>query len=181
MQKAENTDPHRTRDQLCLQRGPQGALASRRESPRTVLVIDDQEMILDVARSMLEATGYAVLTASNGEEGLCLLGARIDDIAVVLLDVRMPRMSGLEVYLHIRELSRHLPVLLSSGFNEKECIEQFPGDGQLTFIQKPYELNQLVAKVNASIHSSGREGPGMERSRPPPGAPASRADLHPAP
>lgn len=107
----------------------------------TVLVVEDDAIIRLAACSVLEGMGYRVLEAFDGEEGLAML--REDPtIAFVLSDISMPRMDGLTMLAHAREIRGDFQVLLMSGLSEPP-----PGEA---FIRKPYrmeELRQTVERV----------------------------------
>ena len=116
----------------------------------TVLLVDDEAMILESTRAALEVLGLGVVTAGDGQEALDRLqepGVRID---LVIMDLTMPRMDGHEAYTRIRDLRPDLPVILSSGYNEQESIQEFPGAGLAGFLQKPYSLKTLSAVIEAA-------------------------------
>lgn len=120
----------------------------------TVLVVDDEEMVRDVAQMMIEAFGFTVLTAKDGFEGLKVVeaGTILD---AVLLDLTMPRMSGDETFREIHKLRPDLPVILVSGYNEQEVTDQFVGRGIAGFIQKPFQLAELRDKLRAVVEKGG--------------------------
>jgi CheY-like chemotaxis protein len=109
----------------------------------TVLLVDDDQSVLDVASSMLERLGFAVLTASDGQEGLEVFRERAAEIDCVLLDLTMPRLSGEEVFREMRRIQSDVRVILSSGYNEQEVTQRFVGKGLAGFVQKPYTLAKL--------------------------------------
>src|SRR5262249_17438532 len=93
-------------------------IAARRQSTRgsgTILVIDDEPTVRDVAERALRCAGYEVLLAANGREGIDLLIAH-PDIAAVVLDLAMPIMTGDQALPELRQLQPELPVILSSGY-----------------------------------------------------------------
>ena len=113
----------------------------------TVLVVDDEEMIRSFTRSALEPYGYTVLLARDGEEGLRLLAQRSSDIGLVLLDVAMPGMDGLETLERIREIRPDVPVIVCSGFGDVDVETRFTGTDIAGFFPKPYTVRQLARKV----------------------------------
>ena len=113
----------------------------------TILVVDDEVMVLTIARQVLERAGYRVLTANDGEEGLEIFQRRAKDISLVLLDATMPRMDGDETFRRMRDVKGDLRVLLTSGYNEKEATRELAGPGLAGFIQKPYAPAALLSKV----------------------------------
>jgi PAS domain S-box-containing protein len=120
-------------------------------SNATVLVIDDEQIIRQTAKAMLERYGYTVLVAENGKEGLDLFKVLSGKIALVILDMTMPVMSGEETLRHLKLFSPEVKVLLSSGHNESEAIRRFAGKGLAGFLQKPYSAIQLAHKVKAAL------------------------------
>jgi PAS domain S-box-containing protein len=118
----------------------------------SVLVVDDERIVRQVAEWMLKRLGFNVVTAENGEEGVAKFRDMAADIVCVLLDLSMPRMSGEEAFSCIRNLRADVPVLLSSGYDEQAATSgRFANAPRIAFIQKPYELAALEAKVRALI------------------------------
>ncbi len=118
---------------------------------RTILVVDDEESVLDVAEAFLQRAGFEVITARGGQKGLEVLRARSDEIGAVLLDLAMPELNGEETFAAMRRLRPDLPVVLVSGFSEEMAAERFPHEGLAGFLHKPYRPDALVAKVRAAL------------------------------
>ena len=116
----------------------------------TVLVVDDEEAVRLVVKATLERHGYRVLQAGNGIEALEIFEQAPHQIAVVLLDLTMPLMSGEETLHRLRAIRPDVPVLLSSGYNQIEVIQRFTGQGLAGFIGKPYSAATLVAKIKSA-------------------------------
>ncbi len=112
-----------------------------------VLVVDDEEAVLTVAKDMLETLGFEVLAAVDGHQAVEVFRRRADEIRLVLLDMAMPRMDGEEAFLEIRRIRSDARVLLSSGYNEQTATNRFAGRGLAGFIQKPYRLAALREKI----------------------------------
>jgi YesN/AraC family two-component response regulator len=94
-----------------------------------------------------------VLTAANGREGIILFQQHQANIGLVLLDMQMPVMSGEETFSVLRELQADVKVILSSGYSEIEALRRFNGRSINSFLQKPYDLDTLVTKVQAVLSS----------------------------
>jgi len=109
-----------------------------------ILVVDDEDIIRDVAGEILIRKGYDIVTACNGADALRKL-EEIDDISLVILDIVMPGMGGQEVCRQIRDLHPNLKVAFSSGYNEPTAY----GDNETAdgFIRKPYSSSELTSKV----------------------------------
>ncbi len=110
----------------------------------TVLVVDDEAAIRQVARLTLEHIGYTVLEAAGVQEAISVFKAHMDEIDIVLLDVTMPDGSGVTACEKIRELRPDVPVVLSSGFDEREAAGRFSGDPRTAFLPKPYTPAQCA-------------------------------------
>jgi PAS domain S-box-containing protein len=108
-----------------------------------VLVVDDEDMIRETARAILEECGYSVILASDGEEALRTFRDRHKEIRAVLLDMIMPRMSGKEAYQELKAMDPEVKVLFSSGFKQDERVESVLELGVQGFVQKPYTLHVL--------------------------------------
>jgi PAS domain S-box-containing protein len=117
----------------------------------TVLVIDDEPSVRDVARAILEKAGFEVLVAASGREGLERFRACADRIVAVLLDMTMPDLAGEEVFAELRSIRPGVPVILSSGYNEQDATRRFAPSGLAGFIQKPYLPADLLSKVRAAL------------------------------
>ena len=116
-----------------------------------VLVVDDEEMIRDTARMILEAVGFEVLLAADGREAVEVFRERGHEIRVVLLDMTMPHMGGEEAFSELRRIRDDVRVILSSGYNEQEATNRFAGKGLAGFIQKPYPPMKLAEILRAIL------------------------------
>lgn len=119
----------------------------------TVLLVDDEEMVLAVGKRLLEASGFSVFTARDGREALDVFKKHGEGIVLVLLDLTMPHMDGEETYRELRRLRHDVRVILSSGYNHQEVIGRFSGKGLAGFIQKPYRLAELKEKIRSVLES----------------------------
>ena len=113
----------------------------------TLLLVDDEEMILEVSREILETLGYTVIQAQGGKEAIDLYRAHKDNIDMVILDMIMPDMGGGETYDQLKAINPELKALLSSGYSidgqAKEILER----GCDRFIQKPFNMKELSGKI----------------------------------
>lgn len=116
----------------------------------TVLVVDDEDEIRSIAAEVLQSCGYRVLTANDGWQAVELYRAKAHEIAAVLLDVAMPRMTGNKALEKLREINPSVRVLMSSGHSEDERVVSAMKTGALGFLHKPYtaeQLSQAIAKI----------------------------------
>ena len=113
----------------------------------TVLLVDDEEIILDTGKQMLKHLGYDVLLAQNGQEALELYKKNHDRVDMVLLDMVMPIMGGGETFDRIKEMHPEVKVLLSSGYSLEGEAREIMERGCNAFIQKPFTLKMLSRKI----------------------------------
>jgi two-component system cell cycle sensor histidine kinase/response regulator CckA len=119
----------------------------------TILLVDDEVMVVDVGKAMLEKLGYRVIVANGGHEAVDIVGRQGDSIDLVLLDMIMPGMGGSETFDRIREIYPDLPVILSSGYSIDEQATQILNRGCNGFIQKPYTIPTLASKIKQILKS----------------------------
>jgi PAS domain S-box-containing protein len=112
-----------------------------------VLVIDDEESVRTVARSVLEFTGFSVEEAGDGAAGVEIFTRDPNRFTAVLLDLTMPQMDGEEAFRQLRLLNPEVRVVLMSGFNRVDAINRFVGKGLAGFVQKPFEVQTLVNEL----------------------------------
>jgi len=120
-----------------------------RGSSSAVLLIDDEASVRLPLRLSLEHQGYRVFEAGDGQEGLEMVERHGDEIALVVVDHQMPRMSGAEVVRELRQRPRHLPIILMSGLSSADT-----GNGAAmpdAFLRKPFELVELARTVRHLI------------------------------
>jgi len=117
------------------------------EGTETVLLVDDEEIILEVGESMLEEMGYKIITAGNGKEALEIYREKKDQIDAVILDMIMPGMSGGEVYDRLKAFNPDIKVLLSSGYSLNGQATEILNRGCSGFIQKPFKLEAFSQKL----------------------------------
>ena len=119
----------------------------------TILVIDDEDIVREVAKQMIESIGFKVLTASNGVEGVKVFRENNDVVTAVLLDMTMPYMDGAEAFRELKKIKNDVCVILSSGYNEQDATSSFAGKGLAGFIQKPFQIGELRKILKMSIES----------------------------
>ncbi|MEE4114337.1 MAG: response regulator, partial [Desulfobacteraceae bacterium] len=115
----------------------------------TVLLVDDDEMVMDIGNQFLKRMGYTVRTASNGQQALDLFKQAPDRLDCLLLDFTMPGMDGLETMQQIRKIRPDARIIITSGYTRQQIEDRFvnigPPDG---FIQKPFEMKTLQNKLH---------------------------------
>ncbi|MBP7342508.1 MAG: response regulator [Smithellaceae bacterium] len=113
----------------------------------TILLVDDEQIIIDVARDMLEILGYSVIVAQRGQEAIDIYADRKDEIDLVIQDMVMPGMDGADVFLALQSLNPAVKVILASGYVMNEKIAALIRRGCRAFMPKPFRLEDLSVKV----------------------------------
>jgi two-component system, cell cycle sensor histidine kinase and response regulator CckA len=121
----------------------------------TILLVDDEEMILQVGGEILERIGYRVLSAKGGRKAVELFEKCTQPVDLVILDMIMPEMSGAEVFYRLREINPSVKVLLSSGYSMEGQARELLKKGCIGFIQKPYSMGDLSKKVKDAMERTG--------------------------
>lgn len=113
----------------------------------TILVIDDEDLLRSMLESMLQRLGYAVELAANGQEGLQRYEEAGGNIDLVLLDMSMPQMGGLECASELRRLDPGVRIILITGYSEASLRNEVREGHILGFLQKPFRLQELSERV----------------------------------
>ena len=120
----------------------------------TILVVDDEEVIRDVARRILCSAGYTVLTAENGVQAIELFRQQHEEIDLVILDMIMPEMGGAATFARLREIDPQVRALLSTGYSQEGRAEDILRTGVQGFLQKPYTVEEVLRKVRLVLDGS---------------------------
>jgi CheY-like chemotaxis protein len=114
----------------------------------TILLVDDEEMVLGVGVKMLENLGYTVLEAKGGREAVEVYNENKADVDMVILDMIMPEMGGGEAYDKMKEINSNVKVLLSSGYSLDGQASEILRRGCDAFIQKPFTVKELSGRIS---------------------------------
>ena len=120
----------------------------------TVLIVDDEKMVIDVSKHLLESVGYRVLTATSGMAAVECIKREKGNIDIVILDMVMPGMTGEETFEQIKAIDPDIKVLLSSGYSIDGQAAEIIQKGCDGFIQKPFKLEKLSQKIREILNSS---------------------------
>jgi CheY-like chemotaxis protein len=113
----------------------------------TILMAEDEEAIRRIGARILTQLGYTIISAKDGAEALAIAASHVGEIDMLLSDVVMPEMNGLELWEHLRETRPMLPALFLSGWATEAVVRHGLLDGHLPFLQKPFTSHQLSVKV----------------------------------
>ncbi len=120
----------------------------------TILVVDDERIIIEVTSEMLTEIGYNVLTARSGEEALAVYGENQGRIDLVILDMIMPGMGGGATFDRLKAVNPDIKVILSSGYSINGQAGAIMARGGKAFLQKPYRLVDLSRKIREVLKNS---------------------------
>ncbi len=128
---------------------PVGERPSR--AAQTIMVVEDEDMLRDLAVHILSGEGYNVLTARDGMEAVEMFAKHRDDIGLVICDLGLPRLGGREVFLKMKEMKPSVRAIVASGYLEPSMRSEILKAGVIDTIQKPYDFRELVEKIHSVI------------------------------
>ena len=117
----------------------------------TILVVDDEESVRYMIESALVKTGYHCLSAADALKGLELFKKHKSEISMVITDIRMPKVSGKELYQMLKEIEPEIKVILSSGYDVDTEVRSMLNNGAAGFLQKPFSVNELTESVRKTL------------------------------
>lgn len=123
-----------------------------------VLIIDDESDVRDVLKFHLGDSNYQVIEAENGQEGIDLLksGDNLTNVGVILCDIRMPKVNGIECIQYIRQEAPGIPIVVVTGFPDTQMAVNLMNEGVKDYLVKPVEKEKLVATVDKLV-AAGKE------------------------
>ncbi len=120
----------------------------------TILVVDDEQQVRTITELMLAQFGFRVLTAEDGAAAVRVFSENVAEIDLVLMDLTMPKLSGEQAFLEMRKVKPDSRIILTSGYNESEAVGRLSSSGVTAFLQKPFELEQLLRVVKAALETT---------------------------
>jgi len=133
--------------------GRKGIMTSANDNHETILVVDDEAVVLSLVASILKDGGYAVLCARNGEEAVQIASRHEGSIDLVLTDIVMPGMNGGELVRQLLLLKSEIHVLYMSGYTKYAVVSQGVLESVNSFIWKPFSPSTLLLKVREVLNS----------------------------
>ncbi len=122
-----------------------------KDEKRTILIVDDEEMVLNIEALMLEKMGFKTLKANSSEKAYKLYRDKKDNIDLVVLDMIMPGDNGAVIYKKLKRINSGIRVLISSGFWKDINVRAILNDGHNSFIQKPFKFAEFNKKIDAIL------------------------------
>jgi len=117
----------------------------------TALVVEDEPVVQELTKALLESAGFKVLTAADGQQGVDLFRDHAEDLSVVILDMMMPVMGGHQAFNEMRAINDKVPVICFSGYNDAETADLFADMEPAGFIQKPFRIDNFMTTVRQTI------------------------------
>jgi CheY-like chemotaxis protein len=124
----------------------------------TILVVDDERMILDVTVETLNRLGYRTLVARNGQEALDVANSYQETIDLCLLDIAMPIMGGVEAYPLLRKIRPNLKVIVCTGFEEELVSHALLSTGVSAILLKPFRPSALAQEIRKTLDQTAASG-----------------------
>ena len=118
-----------------------------------ILIIDDEADVREVLRLHLESVNLNVIEAENGEEGIKLMksGANLLQVGLILCDIRMPKVNGVEAIEYLKENAPSIPIIVVTGYPDSELAVSLLKKGVKDYLVKPLEKEKLLAKVKEAL------------------------------
>jgi PAS domain S-box-containing protein len=129
----------------------QGGPGRAYDSARTIMLVEDEEMLRELGVMMMEAGGYRVLAARDGVEALEIFESRADEIGLVLCDLGLPRLGGRDVVLRMKEIKPDVRTIVASGYLDPVVRSEMLRAGVLDTVQKPYDFREMLEKIRSLI------------------------------
>jgi len=126
--------------------------AAHADQRRHILLVDDEPMLRSAGKRLISAMGFEVITAGNGAEAAAAYRLQRDEIALVILDVAMPVMSGVECFRRLRELDPNVCVLIASGFARHGDVDTLLAAGAAGYLGKPYDRRELQNAIRQALN-----------------------------
>ena len=117
----------------------------------TILVVDDEDIVRNVARDLLSSINYKVLEAADGASAIDIFKANRVDIGLVILDVVMPRMGGVQAAEIIRSVSPNMPIIFATGYDQDSVLEGVADWSNIAILGKPYRVKQISMAIKELI------------------------------
>ncbi len=118
---------------------------------RTVMLVEDEEMLRELGVMLLESDGYRVLAAKDGVEAVEMFARHAEEIGLVICDLGLPRMGGRDVFLRMKEIKPDVRVIVASGYLEPSMRAEILRAGVIETVQKPYDFRDLIARIREVI------------------------------
>ncbi|MCA9955218.1 MAG: response regulator [Ardenticatenaceae bacterium] len=131
---------------------PQDKLEKRPSAAqKSVLIIDDERQVRETIEDILDMESVNTLAAANGEEGVTQFAANQEQIGLIILDLSMPGMSGIDTFTALREIDPTVKIILSSGYSEGDILKKLGRMHPTGFLNKPYRLETVLQIIKQHL------------------------------
>ena len=127
--------------------------ANNHNEDKLILVIDDEDMLRDVLKEVLEMVGFSALFASSGRAGIQLFEENRGRVQLILMDILMPEMSGLETHKEIKAIDPDMKFIFMSGFPDKDALSLRELVGEYVFVKKPFSVKEIVSHIKQVLEN----------------------------
>jgi PAS domain S-box-containing protein len=134
-------------EEVIITESEQKSIETIEGGTETILLVEDEEMLLEFVRQLLEGKGYKTIVARDGEEAVTQYQLYRDEISLVLTDVGLPKMSGLEEFLELKAINPGVKVIFASGYIDPHLRSEMQKHAAKDFIQKPYNPEEVLKKI----------------------------------
>ena len=128
-----------------------GEAGGPKERARTIMLVEDEEMLRELGVMMLESDGYRVIAAKDGLEAVEMFEVYADEIGLVVCDLGLPRLGGRDVFLRMKEIKPSVRAIVASGYLEPSLRAEILRAGVLDTVQKPYDFREMKEKIRSII------------------------------
>jgi two-component system, cell cycle sensor histidine kinase and response regulator CckA len=122
-----------------------------KSASHSVLVVDNEPFIREAVEDILDSIGINVFSAEDGHEGIATYLSNKDKIDLVILDMRLPGLTGAEILRMLRSINPLVKVIVASGYDEQEIQRQLKGQPTVSILRKPYNADVLLSTVRAEL------------------------------
>src|SRR5262249_33834868 len=126
-------------------------LGGPRDASQTIMLVEDEELLRELGVMMMEADGYRVLSAKDGLEAVEMFESHANEIGLVVCGLGLPRLSGQEVFLRMKEIKPDVRAIVASGYLEPKTRIEILRAGVIDTVQKPYDFREMMLKIRSII------------------------------
>lgn len=120
-------------------------------SRKSILIVDDEDINIDILAEWLELMDFHVLAARSGEEALNIYEAKKGQVDLVILDMVMPGLSGEDVFYRLKEMDPQVKVIIISGYALEDKVTRLVREGAISFLQKPFKMEFFYEKIQEAL------------------------------
>ncbi|MGH8094760.1 MAG: response regulator [Chthoniobacterales bacterium] len=128
-----------------------GGVDRPNDPSRTIMLVEDEELLRELGVMMMEADGYRVLAAKDGVEAIEMFESHADEIGLVICDLGLPRLGGRDVFLRMKEIKPGVRAIVASGYLEPNVRSEILRAGVLDTVQKPYDFREMMERIRSII------------------------------